>query len=104
MSAALPVCKGKLRNLRADCSTFGLYCVTLSWQRILTCSLQITVVGVLPSGATPSVFPLEPLHIRVAYFHVLQTDGEIRPKTKMAQGPALSKSVPVCIPSRTDPD
>ena len=39
MSAALPVCRGKLRNLRADCSTAGFYCVTRTWQRIITCSL-----------------------------------------------------------------
>jgi len=45
MSAALPVCRGKLRNLRGDCSTVGLYCVTITWQWILTCSLQVTVGG-----------------------------------------------------------
>jgi len=27
----LPVCRGKLRNLRADCSTVWLYCVTITW-------------------------------------------------------------------------
>jgi len=25
------VCRGRLRNLRADCSTVGLYCVTITW-------------------------------------------------------------------------
>jgi len=42
ISAALPVCRGKLRRLLADCSTVGLYYVTITWQRIFTCSLQIT--------------------------------------------------------------
>jgi len=27
MSTALLVCRGNFRNLRADCSTFWLYCV-----------------------------------------------------------------------------
>ena len=41
MSAALPVCRGKLRNWRADCSTVGLYCVTIAWERIFTRSIQV---------------------------------------------------------------
>jgi len=36
------------RNLRTDFSTVGLYYVTITWQRILKCSLQVTVVSVLP--------------------------------------------------------
>ena len=36
-------CKGRLPNLLADCSTVGLYCVTITWQRTL-----VTVAGVLP--------------------------------------------------------
>jgi len=28
------VCGGRLQKLRADCSTVGLYCVTITWQRI----------------------------------------------------------------------
>jgi len=32
-SAALPICRGKLGNGRADCSTVGLYCATITWQR-----------------------------------------------------------------------
>jgi len=27
--------------LRADCSTAGFYCVTITWQRIFTCSLCV---------------------------------------------------------------
>ena len=38
------VCRGKLRNLRADCSTVGLYFVTITWQRIFTCSHQVTAI------------------------------------------------------------
>jgi len=45
MSAALLVCWGKLRNLRADCSTVGLHCITIPWQWIFACWLQVTVVG-----------------------------------------------------------
>jgi len=48
MSAALPVCGDKLRNLRADCSTVGLYCVTITWKRLFTCSLQVTAGGIFP--------------------------------------------------------
>jgi len=36
-----------LRNLRGDSSTVGLYCITTTWQRIFTCSLQVAVVDVL---------------------------------------------------------
>jgi len=48
MSAALPVCRDKLRKLRAYCSTVGLYCETITWQRIFTCSLQVTAGGIFP--------------------------------------------------------
>jgi len=41
-------CRGRLRNLLADCCTLGLYCVTMTRQQIFKCSLQVTVVGVLP--------------------------------------------------------
>jgi len=37
-----------LRNLRADYSTVGLYCVTIKCQQIFEGSLQIAVEGVLP--------------------------------------------------------
>ena len=40
-------CWGRLRNLRADCSTVVLYYVTIIWQRIFKGSLQVTMVGVL---------------------------------------------------------
>ena len=40
-------CRDTLRNLRADCSIVGLYCVTITWQQILKGSLQVTVEGVL---------------------------------------------------------
>jgi len=33
-------------NLRADCSTVGLYWLILTWQRIFKCLLQVTVVCV----------------------------------------------------------
>jgi len=45
------ICRGKLEILRADCSTVQLYCVTITWQRIFTCSLQVTVVVVLPHAS-----------------------------------------------------
>jgi len=35
-----------LRNLRADCSIVGLYCVTIIWQQIFKGSLQVTIEGV----------------------------------------------------------
>jgi len=41
-------CRGRLRNLRADCSTVGLYCVTVTWQRIFKCLRKVAAVGVLP--------------------------------------------------------
>jgi len=40
-------CRGRLRNLRADCSIVGLYCVTIIWQQIFKGSLQVTVERVL---------------------------------------------------------
>jgi len=52
-------CRGWLRNWQADCFIVGLYCVTITWQQIFKGSVQVTVVGVLPTGATPSVFPLD---------------------------------------------
>jgi len=36
MSLVLPVCRDKLRNLRADCSTVEVSCVTITWQRTFT--------------------------------------------------------------------
>jgi len=40
-------CRGRLRKSRGDCSTVGLYCVTITWQQIFKGSLYITVEGVL---------------------------------------------------------
>jgi len=40
-------CRGGLRNLRADCSTVGLYFVRIVWQQIFKGSLHIMVTGVL---------------------------------------------------------
>ena len=40
-------CRGGLRKSRADCSTVGFYCVTITWQQICKGSLYITVAGVL---------------------------------------------------------
>jgi len=49
-------CRGKLWNLLVDCSIVGLYCVTVPWQWIFKCSLQIMVVGVfLPVTQSPTV-------------------------------------------------
>jgi len=39
--------RGGLRKSRADFSTVGLYCVTITWQQICKGSLHITVAGVL---------------------------------------------------------
>ena len=39
-------CKGKLRNLLADCSAVGLYCATVTWEWIFKRSLQVTSIGV----------------------------------------------------------
>jgi len=36
-----------LGKSRADCSTVGLYCVTITWQQIFKISLYIAVAGVL---------------------------------------------------------
>ena len=47
MSAPI-ACRGRLQNLRAGRSTIGLYCVTIAWQRIFKCSLEVTEEGVLP--------------------------------------------------------
>jgi len=41
-------CRGRWSNLRAVCSTVGLYCVTTTWQQIFIGSLQVTVESVLP--------------------------------------------------------
>jgi len=41
MSAALPVCRGKLGKLRADCFTVGLYWITITWERTFTCALCV---------------------------------------------------------------
>jgi len=43
MSAALPICRSKLWNLRADCSNAGLYWVTISFEHIFSCSVQVRV-------------------------------------------------------------
>jgi len=40
------VCRGGLRKSRAECSTGGLYCVTMTWQQICKGSLYIAVAGV----------------------------------------------------------
>jgi len=40
--------RSRLRNLRADCFTVGLYCITTTRHYIFKSSLQVTVVGVLP--------------------------------------------------------
>jgi len=40
-------CRGWLRKSRADCSTVGLHCVTITWQQIFKISLYIAVAGVL---------------------------------------------------------
>ena len=40
-------CRGRLRNLLADCSTVGLYGVTITWQRIFKYLRQVPAVGVL---------------------------------------------------------
>jgi len=39
--------RGRWSNLRAVCSTVGLYCITITWQQIFKCSLQVTVESVL---------------------------------------------------------
>ena len=41
-------CRGRWSNLRAVCSTLGLYCVTTTWQQIFIGSLQVTIESVLP--------------------------------------------------------
>jgi len=40
-------CRGGLRKSRADCSTVGLYCVTITWHQICKGSPYITVASVL---------------------------------------------------------
>ena len=43
-----PLClRRRLQKSRADYSTVGLYCVTITWQQIFKSSLYITVAGVL---------------------------------------------------------
>ena len=40
------VCRrGRLRNVRVDCFAVGLYCVTIKWQWIFKCSLQVSVAS-----------------------------------------------------------
>jgi len=39
-------CTGRLRNVGTDCSNFGLYCVTITWQQIFKGSLQVAAIGV----------------------------------------------------------
>ena len=34
-----------MRNVRTDFSTIGFYCVPITWQQIMKCSLQVTVVS-----------------------------------------------------------
>jgi len=51
MSSASPIYRDKSRNLNTDCSTVGLYCVTITWQQIFTRLLQVTVLGVLPHAS-----------------------------------------------------
>jgi len=34
-------------SFRANCSTVGLYCVTITLQKIFRCSDQVTVAGIL---------------------------------------------------------
>ena len=41
-------CRGRLRNLWTDCSTIGLYCVTMTWQQIFKGSLRVAAIGILP--------------------------------------------------------
>jgi len=41
-------CKGKLPNLRVDCSAVVLYCVTIIWPQIFRGSLQVMAAGLLP--------------------------------------------------------
>ena len=41
------VCRGRLWNLRVDCSTVGVYCVSIAWSQIFKNSLHVTVAGVL---------------------------------------------------------
>jgi len=31
-----------------DCSTFGLYCITITWQQIFKGSFQVAAIGILP--------------------------------------------------------
>jgi len=38
-----PACRGRLRNLLADCCTVGLYCTTITRPQIFKRSLQVTV-------------------------------------------------------------
>ena len=41
-------CRGSLWNVRANCFTVGLYCVTVTWQQIFKSSIQAKIAGVLP--------------------------------------------------------
>ena len=43
-------CRGRLRKLRAGCSTDGLYWARIAWQQIFKGSLHVAVAGVLLHG------------------------------------------------------
>jgi len=58
-------CRSRLRNLRADCSNVVLYCVTITWQRIVKCLLQVAVVGVFPPELPTWLFWSQVLKIRL---------------------------------------
>ena len=38
-------CRGRLSNLWANCFTVGVYCLTITWQKIFQCSLQVAILG-----------------------------------------------------------
>jgi len=42
--------RSRLRNLRAHCSTVGLFCVTITWKEILKSSLKAGVSKLRPTG------------------------------------------------------
>jgi len=50
-------CIGRLQNLPPDCSPFGLYCVTITWQQIFKDLLHVMVVGTGASVVIAGVFP-----------------------------------------------
>ena len=63
-------CRGGLRNLWADCSTVGLYCVTIVWQKICKGSLHVTVAGTLLGITVAGVL----LHCWTQTSQVMQRD------------------------------